>query len=93
MSGNVVAPVESKTHTYHGHVGSRRTAGRRGGVGQDWMPTEQFSPEARISESLCQPMEEHNERLTSGLSAGYPREEKRSLSLAVEEWTDAFLFL
>ena len=33
-------PVESKTRTYLGRVGSGRTAGRRGGVGQDWMPTE-----------------------------------------------------
>ena len=35
-------PVESKTRTYLGRVGSGRTAGRRGGVGQDWVPTELF---------------------------------------------------
>ena len=30
-----VSPVESKTPTYHGRVGSGRTAGWRGGVEQD----------------------------------------------------------
>ena len=35
--------VESKTRTYHGRVGSGRTAGWRGGVGQDWLPTELFA--------------------------------------------------
>ena len=38
-------------------------------------------------------MEEHNERLTSGLSAAYQRGEKRSLFLAADQWTDAFLSL
>ena len=36
-------PVESKTRTYHGRVGWERAAGRRGGVGKDWTPTEQSS--------------------------------------------------
>ena len=35
-----VKPVKSKTRTYHGRVASGRTAGWRGGVGQDRMPTE-----------------------------------------------------
>ena len=39
--------VESKTRTYLGRVGSGRTAGRRGGVGQDWVPTEVFTQETR----------------------------------------------
>ena len=34
------APVESKFRTYHGQVGSGRTAGWRNGVEQDWVPTE-----------------------------------------------------
>ena len=33
-------PVESKTRTYHGRVASGRTAGWRGGVGQDCSPIE-----------------------------------------------------
>ena len=33
-------PVESKTRTYHGWVGSGRPAGRPGRVGQDWVPTD-----------------------------------------------------
>ena len=41
-------PVESKTRTYHGRVGSRRTAGRRGSAGQDGMPTEQFAQETSV---------------------------------------------
>ena len=82
-------PVESETRTYQGRVGSGRTAGRRGGAGQDadrtvrpgdkrpaYPPRHRktnvlnVSPEARTSEILCKPMEEHNDRLTSGLSAG-----------------------
>ena len=38
-------------------------------------------------------MEEHNEWLTSGLSAVYQPDEKRSLFLAASQWTDAFLSL
>ena len=37
-----------KTRTYHGLVGSGRTAGWRGGVGQDWVPTEQFAQETSV---------------------------------------------
>ena len=44
-----IAPVESKTRTYHGLVGSgRRTAGRGGGAGQDRTPTERFAQETTV---------------------------------------------
>ena len=89
-------PVESTTRMYRGQVVSGRTAERRGEVRQDWMQTEQFakdtrvsqslvpsrasltrrlnvSPNARTSEILCKPMEEHNDRLTSGLCPVYVR--------------------
>ena len=88
--------VESKTRTYHGRVGSGRTAGRRGGGAgsgrtgrrQNISPRRQaslvpskasktrrlnVSPEARTSEFRCKPMEEHNDRLTSGLCPVYVR--------------------
>ena len=41
----LVIPVESKTRTYHGRVGSERPAERPVGVGQDWVPTEIFAQE------------------------------------------------
>ena len=50
------------------------------------------SSEARTKESLCKPKEEHNERLTRGLSAVYPRDDGRSSFLErhelqeLEEW-------
>ena len=44
--------VESKTRTYHGRVGSGRTAGWQGGVGQDWMPTERFAYETGFPRTL-----------------------------------------
>ena len=44
--------VESKTRTYHGRVGTERTARRRDGVGQNWTPTEQFAQETRIPRTL-----------------------------------------
>ena len=106
--------VESKTRTYHGRVESGRMAGRRGGAGQDWMPTEQVahdtnvfrilqgieetSPE-RLSRSMnkrnsiLSRMRELNHRLTGGLSAVYPRDEKRSLFLAADQRTVALLSL
>ena len=49
------------------------------------------SPEARTSEILCKPTEEQNQRLTTGLSAVYHRDEKRALFLAAEQRNDAFL--
>ena len=51
------------------------------------------SPEARTSKILCKLMEEHNDRLTSGSFAVYPQDEKRSLFLAADQWTDTFLSL
>ena len=45
-------PVESKTRTYHGRVGSERPAERPGGVGQDWVPTELFAQETKVHRSL-----------------------------------------
>ena len=81
--------VESKTQTYHGQVGSGRTAGRWGRVGQDWTPTEQFaqetnvphfpqgiedsSPEARTSEILRKTMVAHNNRMTHSLQRVHPQ--------------------
>ena len=44
----IIQPVESKTRTYHGRVGSGRPAGRPGGVGQDWVPTELFAQETKV---------------------------------------------
>ena len=43
-----VAPVESKTRTHHGRVGSgRRTAGRRGGAGPGRTGSRQIGPSGR----------------------------------------------
>ena len=52
-----------------------------------------FSPEARTSEILGKPMEEQSPRLTTGSSAVYQRDKKRSLFLAATQWADAFLSL
>ena len=41
-------PVESKTRTYHGRVGSGRPAERPSGVGQDWVPTQLFAQETNV---------------------------------------------
>ena len=38
-------------------------------------------------------MEERNPRFTSGLSPVYQQDEKRSFSLAADQWNDAFLSL
>ena len=50
------------------------------------------SPEARTSEIPCKATAEQNQRLTTGLSAVYPRDEESALFLAAEQWNDAFLF-
>ena len=56
-----------------------------------------LSPEARTSEILCKPNARTkspvDERCIRGLSAVYHRDEKRSLFLAADQWTDAFLSL
>ena len=51
-SAVIIRPVESKTRTYDGRVGSGRTAGRRGRVKQDWTPTEQFAQKTNVSRTL-----------------------------------------
>ena len=48
----LLASVESKTRAYHGRVESGRAAGRRGGFGEDWVPTELFSQETRVPRTL-----------------------------------------
>ena len=55
------------------------------------------SPEARTCEILCKPTEEQNQQMTlvdnkfiCGLSALYQRDEKRSFSLAADQWTIVF---
>ena len=51
------------------------------------------SSEARAREILCKPSGEQNVRLTSGLRPVYRRDEKRSLFLAADQCTDAYLSL
>ena len=81
-----------------GRTGRRQNSSPRGLVSR--VPSKaskthrlNVSPEARKNEILCKPMEEHNDRLTTGLCPVYPRDEKRSLFLAADQWTDAFLSL
>ena len=45
-------PVESNTRTYHGRVESGRTAGRRGGAGQNGTPTEHFAQLTSVPRTL-----------------------------------------
>ena len=47
-SNAVTKFVESKTRTYHGRVGTERTAERRGEADQNWMPTEQSAQETSL---------------------------------------------
>ena len=49
------------------------------------------SPEARTSEIPCIAVEEPSLRLTSGLSAVYPRDDGRSSFLVADQWTGPFL--
>ena len=101
-------PVDSKTRKCNGRVGSGRTAGRRGGVGQNSSSRRQatlvpfkvsktrrlnVSPEARTTHIVCKTMEEQNLRLTRGLSAVYQRDRERSSFLAADQCTDACLSL
>ena len=44
--------VQSKTRTYYERVGSGRTAGRRGGAGQNGTPTEQFAQKTSVARTL-----------------------------------------
>ena len=48
------------------------------------------SPEARTSEILYNRRREQNQRLTSGSSVVYHRDEKRSFFLAADQWTVSF---
>ena len=41
-------PIDPKTRTYYGQVGSARPADRPGGVGQDWVPTALFAQETKV---------------------------------------------
>ena len=52
-------PVQSKTRTYHGRVGSERPAERPGGFGQDCVPTELFAQETKVHRSFHS-IEEHS---------------------------------
>ena len=54
--------IESKTRTYLLRVGTKRTAGWRGGVRQDWMPTEMFAQETSLPRTL-QSIEDTSPRL------------------------------
>ena len=45
------------------------------------------------AKSYVNRMREQNPRLTTGLSAVYHQDEKRSSFLAVDQWTDAYLSL
>ena len=51
-----------------------------------------LSLEAQTKETLCKPMEEQSSRLTTGSSAVYHRDEKRSSFLAADQCTDTYLF-
>ena len=51
------------------------------------------SLEARTSEIVCKPMEEHNGQLTRGLSVVYPRDLGRSSFLVADQCADAYLSL
>ena len=51
------------------------------------------SPGARTREILCKSLGEQNVRLTSGLRSLYQRDEKRSVFLAADLITDAYLSL
>ena len=65
-------PIESKTRTYHGRVGSGRTAGWRGGVGQDWVPTEMFAQETSLPRTLQSIEETSLERLSRSTNKRNP---------------------
>ena len=66
--------VESKTRTYHGRVGSGRTAGWRGGVGQDWVPTELFAQETSLPRTHQSNEDKSPERLSRSTNKRNPIE-------------------
>ena len=63
-------PVESKTRTCNGRVGSGRTVGRRGGVRQDWTPTEHFAQETNVPRTLQGIEDTSPERLSRSTNKG-----------------------
>ena len=63
-AGTVLRFVESKTRTYYGRVDSRHTAGRRGGIEQDWVPTELFDQEKSLSRTFQSIADTSPERLS-----------------------------
>ena len=76
MSGNT-QPVESKTRTYHGRVGSgrrgaRRTAGR-GEAGQKRVPTIRSAPKPTVPVVLHGTINNCSERLLASTNKGNPR--------------------
>ena len=83
---------------------SSRAGSHRIGCQQNYSPGKQMSiilwqrrfnvsQKAQTGEILGKPTEEQNQRLTTGLSAVYHRDEKRALFLAADQWNDAFLSL
>ena len=70
--GFLRTPAESKTRTYQGQVGSERTVGRRGGVGQDWVPTELFAQETSVLGTLNGIEEKSPEQLLGSSNKGIP---------------------
>ena len=63
---------DSKTRTYYGRVGSGRMAGWRGGVGQDWMPTELFAQETSHPRTLQSIEDTSPERLSRSTNKQNP---------------------
>ena len=98
-----IRTVDSKTQTYHGHVGSkRRTAGPRGGIDQNGSPTERFAQgtisrtlqgiENTCPERLSRSTNKRNRIQTDGETqrALDAPDDGRSSFLAADQWTDAF---
>ena len=65
-------PDDSKTRTYHGRVESGRTAGRRGGAGQDGTPTKRFAQETSVPRTLRGIENTSPERLSRRTNKGNP---------------------
>ena len=79
-----------------GRVGRRRVCSRR--TQPSLVPSRaskttvlNTSSEAQTGEILCKPLEDQNPRLTTDLSAVYHRDERRSLFLAADLYTGAYL--
>ena len=70
-------PLEFKTRTYHGRVGSRRTAGQRRGTWQGGTPTEQFAQKRSVTRILQGIEDTSPER--------FPRSTNKRLCKTIEE--------